>query len=151
MPCLWFDGNAEEAVSFYTSLFADSIVVSTSHYGEGAPMPAGTVMTITFTLRGRPFLAINGGPQFQFSPAISMMVTCQSQQEIDDFWEKLSHGGETQQCGWLRDRFGVSWQIVPEILPELMAGDAKKSNRVMQAWWGMEKLDIEALKQAAKS
>ena len=148
-PCFWFDGNAQEAIDFYTTLFADSRIVATSYYGEGAPLPAGTVMTIAFELRGRSFLAINGGPQFQFSPAISMMVSCDTQQEIDDLWDQLSQGGETQQCGWLTDRFGLSWQIVPSILSSLMTGDAQRSSRVMQALWGMVKLDIEALKQAA--
>jgi len=148
-PCFWFDGNAEEAINFYTTLFPDSRVVSTSRYGEGAPMPAGTVMTISFELGKRAFLAINGGPQFQFTPAISMMVNCDTQQEIDILWEKLSQGGQTQQCGWLTDRFGLSWQIVPSILPELMSGGAEQSHRVMQALWGMVKLDIAALKRAA--
>lgn len=150
-PCFWFDGNAEEAVSFYTSIFTESRVVATSRYGEGAPLPAGTVMTISFELQGRSFLAINGGPQFQFSPAISMMVSCETQQEIDHLWKELSQGGQPLQCGWLTDRFGVSWQIVPAILSELMTGDAEKSSRVMQALWGMEKLIIEELQQAAES
>ena len=150
-PCFWFDGNAEEAVTFYTSLFAASRIVAVSHYGEGAPMPAGAVMTMTFELQGRPFMAINGGPQFQFSPAISMMVNCESQHEIDELWDELSQGGEPQQCGWLRDRFGVSWQIVPTMLAELMTGDAEKSNRVMQALWNMDKLDIEGLRRAAEN
>jgi predicted 3-demethylubiquinone-9 3-methyltransferase (glyoxalase superfamily) len=150
-PCFWFGGTTEEAVHFYISLFNDSRIVATSHYGEGAPLPAGTVMTIEFELQGRSFMAINGGPQFQLTPAISMMVSCDSQQEIDELWEGLSRGGETQQCGWLRDRFGVSWQIVPSILSELMTGDAERSSRVMQALWGMEKLDIKALQQAADS
>jgi len=150
-PCFWFNGNAEEAVNFYTLVFSESRVVATSRYGESAPLPAGTVMTISFELQGRSFLAINGGPQFQFSPAISMMVNCDTQAEIDRLWDELSQGGQTLQCGWLTDRFGVSWQIVPAILPKLMKGDAEKSSRVMQALWGMEKLDIEALQQAAVS
>lgn len=149
-PCFWFEGNAEEAVNFYTSLFPDSRIVATSHYGDGAPLPAGTVMTIHFELQGRSFMAINGGPQFQLTPAISMMASCETQEEIDDLWDRLSAGGEKQQCGWLRDRFGLSWQVVPSILPELMTGDAKRSSRVMQALWGMVKLDIEALKKAAE-
>jgi predicted 3-demethylubiquinone-9 3-methyltransferase (glyoxalase superfamily) len=148
-PCFWFDGKADEAVNLYTSLFADSRVVTTSRYGDGGPMPAGTVMTISFELAKRPFMALNGGPQFQFTPAISMMVACDTQEEIDNLWDKLSQGGQTQQCGWLTDRFGLSWQIVPSILPELMAGDAEQSNRVMQALWGMVKLDIAALERAA--
>lgn len=150
-PCFWFDGNAEEAIHFYTSLFTDSNIVATSRYGEGAPLPAGTVMTISFELQGRPFMAINGGPQFQFSPAISLMVNCETQEEIDHLWNELSAGGETQACGWLRDRFGLSWQIVPAVLAELMTGDAESSSRVMQALWGMVKLDIAALRRAAEA
>lgn len=151
IPCIWFDGTAEEAVNFYVSLFADSRITATSFYGEGAPLPAGSVMTIEFELQGRSFMAINGGPQFELTPAISMMVNCETQQEIDDLWDKLSEGGETQACGWLKDRFGLSWQIVPAVLSELMTGDAERSSRVMQALWGMVKLDIEALKQAAET
>ncbi len=150
-PCFWFDGNAEEAINFYASLFTNSKIVATSRYGEGAPLPAGTVMTISFELQGRPFMAINGGPQFQFSPAISLMVNCETQEEIDHLWNELSAGGETQACGWLRDRFGLSWQIVPAVLSELMTGDAETSSRVVQALWGMVKLDIAALRRAAEA
>jgi predicted 3-demethylubiquinone-9 3-methyltransferase (glyoxalase superfamily) len=149
-PCFWFDGTAEEAINFYVSLFPDSKIVASSRYGEGAPLPAGTLMTMSFELQGRPFIAINGGPQFQFSPAISMMVHCDTQAEIDRLWERLSEGGETQACGWLRDRYGVSWQIVPSILSELMTGAPDRSNRVMQALWGMVKLDIAQLEKAAR-
>lgn len=151
VPCFWFDGNAEAAITFYTSVLPDSRIVATSRYGEGAPMPAGTLMTVSFELQGRPFMAINGGPQFQFSPAISMMLSCDTQEEIDRYWDTLSAGGEIQACGWLRDRFGVSWQIVPSILSDLMTGDAEKSRRVMQALWGMVKLDIATLQRAAES
>lgn len=149
IPCLWFDTNAEEAVSFYTAVFPDSRVTATSRYGEGAPLPAGSVMSIDFELAGRPFMAINGGPMFEFSPAISLMFGCESQEEIDRLWRALGEdGGETQACGWLKDRFGVSWQIVPAALSRWMGGE--RSDRVMQALWGMTKLDVEALRRAAE-
>ncbi len=148
-PCFYFDGNAEEAVNFYVSLHGDSRVIETTYYGPGAPMPEGAVMTIQFELQDRRFMAINGGPEFKFSPAISMVAYCDTQAELDQLWDRLSERGTTLACGWLTDRFGVSWQIVPSILPELMAGGGEKSNRVMQALWGMIKLDINALQQAA--
>ena len=149
-PCFWFDGTAQEAVDFYVSLFEDSRITSTSYYGEGAPLPAGTLMAIWFELGGRSFMAINGGPEFQLTPAISMSASCDTQEEIDRLWDGLSEGGSTQECGWLTDRFGVSWQIVPTILDELISGDPARSARVMQALWGMVKLDIATLKQAAE-
>ena len=148
-PCLWFDGNAEEAVNFYTSIFKHSKIGGMARYGEGGPGQKGTVMTVTFQLDGQDFLALNGGPHFTFSPAISFIVNCETQQEVDELWEKLSAGGEKGQCGWLKDRFGVSWQIVPTVLGEMMQDkDPKRSERVMQALLQMGKLDIETLRRA---
>ena len=144
---MWFDKNAEAAIAFYSSIFKNSKLVTTSRYGDAGPGPKGTVMAATFQLNGQDFFAINGGPQFKFSPAVSLMVLCDTQAEIDDYWSKLSDGGTTQQCGWLQDRFGLSWQIVPAILGELMK-DAKKSDAVMKAILQMTKLDIAALKRA---
>ena len=135
-PCFCFDGNAEEAANFYVSLLENSRVIETTYYGPGAPMPQGVVITIQFELQDRRFMAINGGPDFKFSPAISMVAYCDTQEELDQLWDRLSAGGATMACGWLTDRFGVSWQIVPSILPELMAGDAEKANRVMQSLLG---------------
>ena len=147
--CLWFDGKAEEAMNFYTSIFKNSKKGKISRYGDGAPLPNGTVMVVTFELLGHEFMALNGGPQFTFSPAISFVVNCETQEEVDEFWEKLSEGGERVQCGWLKDKYGVSWQIVPTILADLMADkDAIKTQRVMQALLQMTKLDIQELKQA---
>lgn len=147
--CLWFDTKAEEAVNFYTSIFKNSKKGKISRYGEGAPMPKGTVMTATFEILGQEFMALNGGLQFNFTPAISFVVNCETQEEVDDFWERLSEGGEKVQCGWLRDKYGVSWQIVPTILAELMSDkDKAKTQRVMQALLKMTKLDIQGLKQA---
>jgi predicted 3-demethylubiquinone-9 3-methyltransferase (glyoxalase superfamily) len=148
-PCLWFDGKAEEAMNFYTSIFENSKVGNVTRYGEAGPGEKGSVMTATFELEGQEFLALNGGPMFKFSPAISFIVGCQTQEEVDDFWAKLLEGGAPQQCGWLTDKFGVSWQIVPTILPEMMQDkDAEKTKRVMQAMLKMVKLDIKVLKQA---
>jgi len=152
-PCLWFDDNAEEAVSFYTSIFKNSRIKSIARYGEaGAEVsgrPKGTVMTVTFELEGQEFMGLNGGPVFKFSPAISLMVYCKAQEEVDELWEKLSNGGEKGQCGWLTDKYGVSWQIVPTVLGEMMQDkDAKKSERVMKALLQMKKIDIETLKSA---
>ena len=152
-PCLWFDHQAEEAAAFYVSVFKNSKIVSVARYGESAAaasgQPKGTVMMVTFKLNGQGYLALNGGPHFKFSPAISLMVYCESQQEIDYFWDKLSEGGEKGQCGWLTDKFGVSWQIVPTLMDELMGkADATKSERVMKAVMQMTKLDIAALKRA---
>ena len=154
-PCLWFDSNAEEAVSFYTSIFKNSKIGNISRYGnEGYEIhrkPAGTVLTIEFELNGQAFTALNGGPMFKFNEAISFQVGCESQEEVDYYWEKLSEGGDqnAQRCGWLKDKYGVSWQIVPTILGKMLQDkDAKKSESVMQALLQMKKLDIKTLKQA---
>jgi predicted 3-demethylubiquinone-9 3-methyltransferase (glyoxalase superfamily) len=148
-PFLWFDDKAEEAMNFYVSLFRNSKVLSLSRYGEGAPLPAGTVMTCTFELDGREFMALNGGPYFKFTEAFSMFVTCESQEEVDEYWEKLSAGGEESQCGWLKDRFGLSWQIVPKKLGELLGDpDPVKSQRVMAAMLKMGKIVIADLQHA---
>ncbi len=147
--CLWFNTEAEEAMNFYTSIFKNSKRGKISHYGEGAPMPKGTVMVATFEILGHEFMALNGGPQFKFSEAISLVVNCETQKEVDEYWEKLSAGGSDIQCGWLKDKYGVSWQVVPTILAELMSGkDAAKTQRVMKALMKMTKLDIQKLKQA---
>lgn len=149
MPCLWFDFNAEEAVAHYLSIFGDSRVVSKTYYGEAGPGPAGAVMTILFEIEGEEFLAVNGGPQFKFTPAISLVVNCDAQDEVDAMWDKLSEGGSRHPCGWLTDRFGVSWQIVPRALPEMLqSADARRSQRAMRALLGMEKIDIAQLRQA---
>jgi predicted 3-demethylubiquinone-9 3-methyltransferase (glyoxalase superfamily) len=148
-PFLWFDTNAEEAMNLYTSLFTNSKIVSVSRYGEAGPGQAGTVMTATFTLNGQEFMALNGGPHFKFTEAISFFVNCETQEEVDELWENLSEGGEKGQCGWLKDKFGVSWQIVPTALGELLGDkDPEKSKRVMEAMLQMHKIDIETLKQA---
>jgi predicted 3-demethylubiquinone-9 3-methyltransferase (glyoxalase superfamily) len=148
-PFLWFDGRAEEAVNFYTAIFPNSKIVSMMRYGEAGPGPKGSVMSATFELQGQEFIALNGGPMFTFSPAISFFVHCETQEEVDKFWEKLAEGGEKQRCGWLRDKFGVSWQIVPTVLGQLLQDkDAEKSKRVMNAMLQMEKLDIAGLKRA---
>jgi len=148
-PFLWFDHQAEEAAKFYVSLFKNSKVVSVSRYGDAGPGPKGTVMVVAFQLDGQEFLALNGGPQFKFSPAVSLVVNCETQEEVDKLWEKLSEGGQKQQCGWLQDKYGLSWQIVPTVLGKLMQDkDAKKSERVMKAMLQMHKLDIAGLKQA---
>src|SRR5882762_2250344 len=131
-PFLWFNDNAEEAANFYVSIFKNSKVVSVSRYGDAGPGPKGAVMVVKFQLDGQEFLALNGGPQFTFSAAISLVVNCETQKEVDEMWEKLSAGGETQVCGWLKDKYGLSWQVVPTILGELMADkDAKKTDKVM--------------------
>jgi predicted 3-demethylubiquinone-9 3-methyltransferase (glyoxalase superfamily) len=148
-PFLWFDNQAEEAMRFYVSTFKNSRVVSISRYGDAGPGPKGTAMVAAFELEGQAFLALNGGPQFSFSPAVSFLVNCKAQDEVDYFWEKLSEGGEKHQCGWLRDKYGLSWQIVPTILSELMQDkDPEKSKRVMEAMLQMQKIDIEGLKRA---
>ena len=148
-PCLWFDFKAEEAVAHYLSIFKRSSVVSTTRYGQAGPGPAGAVMTILFEIEGQQFLALNGGPHFKFTPALSLIVNCDDQAEIDALWEKLAEGGEHVQCGWLTDKFGVSWQIVPRILPELLSGDAERTDRVMRAVMSMKKLDIAQMQQAS--
>jgi predicted 3-demethylubiquinone-9 3-methyltransferase (glyoxalase superfamily) len=148
-PFLWFDGKAEEAANFYTSIFKNSKITSVMRYGEAGPGPKGTAMSATFQLDGQEFIALNGGPHFTFSPAISFFVTCETQAEVDEFWEKLSAGGERQRCGWLKDKYGVSWQIVPSVLGDMLQDkDAAKSKRVMEAMLKMDKLDIARLKQA---
>jgi predicted 3-demethylubiquinone-9 3-methyltransferase (glyoxalase superfamily) len=152
-PFLWFNNKAEEAANFYVSIFKNSKIGSIARYGkEGADVsgrPKGSVMVVTFQLYGQEFIALNGGPQFTFSPAISFVVNCETQQEIDELWEKLSEGGATQQCGWLQDKYGVSWQIVPTILGEMIQDkDEEKSERVMKAMLQMVKIDIQGLKKA---
>jgi predicted 3-demethylubiquinone-9 3-methyltransferase (glyoxalase superfamily) len=147
---LWFDNNAEEAVKFYVSIFKNSKVLNTTRYGDVGPGPKGTVMTIAFELDGEEFMALNGGPQFKFTEAVSLVVHCQTQEEVDYFWERLSEGGEKVECGWLKDKFGLSWQIVPDVFLELIQdSDTQKSQRVMKAMMQMKKLDIEKVKQAA--
>lgn len=149
MPCLWFDNQAEEAADFYTSIFKNSRIVSVMRYGEAGPSPAGTVMTVTFQLDGQAFTALNGGPHFTFSPAISFLVNCETQEEVDELWQKLSASPEDEQCGWLKDKYGVSWQIVPTALEEMLQDkDPEKSKRVTEALLQMKKLDIEQLKRA---
>ncbi|HEV8657071.1 MAG TPA: VOC family protein [Thermoanaerobaculia bacterium] len=151
-PFLWFDGNAEEAVKFYKSVFQDSKIGKVTRYGEAGPGPKGTVMTATFEIEGQEFIALNGGPQFKFTEAISFVVNCKTQKEVDYFWEKLSDGGEKSQCGWLKDKFGLSWQIVPTALLKMLSNrDAKRSQRVMKAMLQMKKIDIAALKRAYES
>jgi predicted 3-demethylubiquinone-9 3-methyltransferase (glyoxalase superfamily) len=151
-PFLWFDGKAEEAANFYTSIFRNSKIVNMMRYGEAGPGPKGSVMSAMFELDGQEFIALNGGPAFTFSPAISFFVKCQTQEEVDHYWEKLSEGGERQRCGWLKDKYGVSWQIVPTILGQLLQDqDAGKSTRAMNAMMKMDKLDIAGLKRAAES
>lgn len=149
-PCLWFEGRGEEAAKFYVSLFPASKITQVRHYGPDMPLPEGTVMTVAFELNGQPFLALNGGPEFKHSPALSLMVFCKDQAEVDHYWEKLSAGGEKSVCGWLTDKFGVSWQVVPEVLDKLISDDGPRANRVMQALMKMKKLDIAALEKAAQ-
>jgi predicted 3-demethylubiquinone-9 3-methyltransferase (glyoxalase superfamily) len=147
-PFLWFNDQAEEAVRFYTSVFKNSKVGSITRYGETGPGPKGAVMTASFELDGQDFIALNGGPHFSFTPAISFLVTCETQGEIDELWEKLCEGGEEVQCGWLKDKFGLSWQIVPRVLGEMLQNaDAERSARVMKAVLEMQKLDIATLKR----
>jgi predicted 3-demethylubiquinone-9 3-methyltransferase (glyoxalase superfamily) len=147
---LWFDNNAEEAANFYASIFPHSKILSVSRYGDAGPGPKGSVMTISFQLEGQEFIALNGGPTFKFTEAISLLVHCDTQEEVDEYREKLSAGGSTQQCGWLKDKFGLSWQIVPNVLIELLQDkDQEKAQRVMTAMMKMTKIDIAALKAAA--
>jgi len=148
-PFLWFDGKAEEAMNFYVSVFKNSKVVRVSRSGDAGPGPKGTVMSATFQLDGQDFFALNGGPQFTFTPAISFFVNCETQQEVDQLWDKLSDGGRKERCGWLKDKYGLSWQVVPSILGRLLGDtDAAKSKRVMQAMLQMDKLDIKGLQDA---
>jgi predicted 3-demethylubiquinone-9 3-methyltransferase (glyoxalase superfamily) len=148
-PFLWFDGEAEEAARFYASIFENSKIQSITRYGDAGPGKKGTVMSAAFQIEGQNFIAINGGPQFRFSPAVSFLVSCETQQEVDKLWEKLSEGGEKQRCGWLKDKFGLSWQIVPSLLGEMLRDkDAEKSRRVMEAMLQMDKIDIAILQRA---
>ena len=151
-PWLWFDTEAEEAARFYTSIFPNSEIHEISRYGSAGPRPEGMVMVVSFELDGREFSALNGGPEFKFDEAISFEVSCETQEEVDSYWSKLSEGGEEGPCGWLKDRFGLSWQIIPTALPRLLADpDREKSQRVMQAMLGMKKIDIAALEETARS
>jgi len=148
-PSLWFDKNAEEAITFYVSLFKNSKIEAVTYYGEPGPGPKGTVMTVAFQLEGQSFLAINGGPQFTFTPAISFMVNCETQQEVDTLWEKLCEGGEEVNCGWLKDKYGLSWQIVPTVLGQMMQDkNPAKVQGVTEAMFRMKKLDIRLLQEA---
>jgi predicted 3-demethylubiquinone-9 3-methyltransferase (glyoxalase superfamily) len=149
-PCLWFDTEGEEAARFYTSVFPNSKILEVTHYGSAGPRDEGLVMTVSFELDGQTFTALNGGPGYSFSEAISFEVSCESQEEVDAYWSKLSEGGEEGPCGWLKDRFGVSWQIVPKILVELIADpDQEKAQRVMAAMLKMRKIEIDELERAA--
>jgi predicted 3-demethylubiquinone-9 3-methyltransferase (glyoxalase superfamily) len=148
-PFLWFNKDAEEAANFYISIFKNSKILSVSRFGDAGPGPKGSVMSVTFELQGQQFMALNGGPHFTFSPAVSFFVNCETQEEVDDFWDKLSAGGKKSRCGWLEDKFGLSWQIVPSILGKLLQSeDREKSKRAMQAMLQMDKLDTHKLKQA---
>lgn len=147
---LWFNNNAEEAVNFYVSVFKDARIIKTARYGDVGPRPKGSVMTIEFELNGQEFIALNGGPEFKFTEAISLMVNCDTQEEIDHYWEKLSEGGQQLDCGWLKDKFGLAWQITPTIFRELVTGDEESKDRYMAAMMTMKKLDIEQLKKAAE-
>ena len=149
-PCLWFDTEAEEAAKLYTSVFENARILNVSHYGSAGPRPEGMVMTVNFEIEGLEFVALNGGPEFTFDEAISFQVNCDSQAEVDHFWNALSEGGQQGPCGWLKDRFGLSWQIVPTRFNELMSDpDPDKVQRVMKAMLGMSKLDIAELERAA--
>ena len=148
-PFLWFDTQAEEAARFYISIFKNSRIVNMTHYGDAGPGPRGSVMTVDFELDGQPFIALNGGPHFQFTEAISLSVDCKTQREIDEFWSKLSAGGEQGQCGWLKDKYGVSWQIIPTVLGKLMGDqNPQKANAAVQAMLKMKKIDIKGLQKA---
>ena len=149
-PYLWFNGNAEEAVEFYTSVFPDSRVTTIARWGEGGPGPKGTVMSIAFELAGQGFFALNGGPQFTFNPAVSLFVSCDSQAEVDDLWGKLlAGGGKATACGWLEDRYGLSWQVIPTALIDMMSDpDPEASGRVARALMGMQKIDVDVLQRA---
>ncbi|MBD0330844.1 MAG: VOC family protein [Thermoleophilia bacterium] len=149
-PNLWFDTEGEEAATFYTSIFPNSRITEIARYGSAGPRPEGSVMTVAFELDGQAFIALNGGPQFTFNEAISLQVSCSGQDEVDRFWTSLSEGGEEGPCGWLKDRFGVSWQIIPSALPRLLADpDRERSQRVMAAMLKMKKIEVEELERAA--
>jgi predicted 3-demethylubiquinone-9 3-methyltransferase (glyoxalase superfamily) len=151
VPNLWFDTEAEEAAGHYISIFKNSRIVNVTHYTEAGPREAGTVMTVEFELDGQRFVGINGGPEFTFDEAVSFQIDCENQEEIDYYWDRLSEGGEEGQCGWLKDRYGLSWQVVPTGMEELFADpDPTKAERAMQAMFGMRKLDIAALRSAAE-
>jgi predicted 3-demethylubiquinone-9 3-methyltransferase (glyoxalase superfamily) len=150
IPNLWFDTEAEEAAEFYVSVFDNSRIVGVTHYTEAGPREAGTVMTVEFELDGQRFVGINGGPEFKFDEAVSFEIRCETQDEIDYYWEKLTEGGSEGPCGWLKDRYGLSWQVVPTMLEELVAdADRQRAKRAMEAMLGMRKLDVAALRQAA--
>ena len=150
VPNLWFDTEAEEAAGFYTSLFENSRIVEVTRYGSAGPRPAGMVMTVTFELDGQQFTALNGGPEFTFDEAVSFQISCETQDEVDYYWERLSEGGQEGPCGWLKDRYGLSWQVVPTGMEELFADpDPERARRAMQAMLGMSKLDVAALRNAA--
>jgi predicted 3-demethylubiquinone-9 3-methyltransferase (glyoxalase superfamily) len=149
-PCLWFDTEGEEAATLYTSVFPNSRITNVARYGSAGPRPEGTAMTVSFELDGKKFVALNGGPQYTFSEALSFQVSCETQEEVDHFWSKLSEGGEEGPCGWLKDRFGLSWQIVPTALPKLLGDpDPAKAQRVMAAMLNMKKIEIAGLEEAA--
>ncbi len=149
IPFLWFDNQAEESVNFYINIFKNSRIKNISRYGEAGPGPKGSVMTVSFELEGQEFTALNGGPQFKFTEAISLYVKCKSQEEVDYFWEKLTEGGEEQPCGWLKDKFGVSWQVIPTVLVDLLNDpDPEKSGRVTEAMLKMKKIDVKVLEEA---
>ena len=149
-PCLWFDGQAEEAAQFYTALFPDSRIGKVVRYGEAGPGPPGSVVTVSFELFGQEFTGLNGGPMFTFSDAVSFAIHCETQDEVDRYWDALTEGGEEQPCGWLKDRFGLSWQVVPTMLPELLSDpDPARAQRATEAMLQMKKLDIAALQKAA--
>jgi predicted 3-demethylubiquinone-9 3-methyltransferase (glyoxalase superfamily) len=149
-PNLWFDTEAEEAANFYISVFDNSRIVNVTHYLEGSPRPAGMVMTVEFELDGQRFVGINGGPEFTFDEAVSFQIGCETQEEVDSYWERLSEGGSEGQCGWLKDRYGLSWQVVPNGIEELFADpDPERAQRALQAMLGMRKLDLAALRNAA--
>ena len=150
-PFLWFNGNAEDAMNFYTSIFKNSKIGRITRYGDAGPGPKGTVMSATFQLDGQEFMALNGGPQFKFTEAISFFVNCETQEEVDELWEKLSAGGQKSRCGWLKDKYGLSWQIIPSALGEMLGDkDPEKSRRVMKVMLQMDKIDIKRLEQAYK-
>jgi predicted 3-demethylubiquinone-9 3-methyltransferase (glyoxalase superfamily) len=149
VPNLWFDTESEEAANFYCSIFNDSRITRISHYLDAGPRPAGMVLTVDFELEGQRFTALNGGPDFKFNEAMSLLVNCESQEEVDELWEKLSEGGQTNVCGWLKDKYGVAWQVIPTVLDEMLADDdSEKANRVMKAMLQMTKIEIKELEEA---